>query len=125
VWVCSFHGFKGLSMVLRDRLIKVNEAFASQTNRGEKTQMLYDYLTGKEFAAQITAVLEGFMDLQRGYLDERNRMEKIWKERDKQLEKVLLNANSFLGSIKGIAGKSLPDLPALEDNRLLPVFGQP
>ncbi|MDR1788744.1 MAG: DUF2130 domain-containing protein [Treponema sp.] len=119
VWVCSFHAFKGLALVLRDSLIKVNAAFGSQINKGEKTQMLYDYLTGKEFAGQITAILEGFMDLQKGYMDERSRMEKIWKERDKQLEKVLLNANSFLGSIKGIAGKAFSDLPALEDHSLL------
>jgi len=31
-------------------------------------------------------------------------MEKIWKQREKQLEKVLLNTNHFIGSIKGITG---------------------
>jgi hypothetical protein len=119
VWVCSFHAFRGLALVLRDSLIKVSAAFGSQTNKGEKTQMLYDYLTGKEFAGQITAILEGFTELQKGYREERTRMEQIWSKRDKQLEKVLLNANAFVGSIKGIAGKSLPELPALEDGRLL------
>jgi hypothetical protein len=120
VWVCTFAEFKGLALVLRDSLVRIHAAFSSQTNKGEKTQMLYDYLTGKEFAAQIRAVLEGFSDLQKGYVDERNRMEKIWKEREKQLEKVLLNANSFIGSIRGIAGKAIPDIPALEDSRMLP-----
>ncbi|GAB6391506.1 MAG: DUF2130 domain-containing protein [Treponematales bacterium] len=120
VWVCTFAEFKGLALVLRDSLVRIHAAFSSQTNKGEKTQMLYDYLTGKEFAAQIRAVLEGFRDLQKGYVDERSRMERIWKEREKQLEKVLLNANSFIGSIRGIAGKAIPDIPALEDSRLLP-----
>jgi len=30
-------------------------------------------------------------------------MEKMWKEREKQLDKVLLNTTHFYGSVKGIA----------------------
>ncbi|MCL2007359.1 MAG: DUF2130 domain-containing protein [Treponema sp.] len=113
VWVCNFTEIKGLALVLRDSIIRVSEAYASQTNKGEKMQMLYDYLTGKEFASQFMTIMEGFSDLQKGYIEERNRMEKIWKTREKQLEKILLNTNGFLGSIKGIAGSSLPDIDTL------------
>jgi len=119
IWICNFTEFKGLALVLRDSIIKVSEAYASQTNKGEKMQMLYDYLTGKEFYAHFMAIREGFRDLQKGYLDERNRMEKIWKTREKQLEKILLNTNSFLGSIKGIAGNVLPEVPTIEGNDIL------
>jgi hypothetical protein len=35
---------------------------------------------------------------------ERDQMEKMWKAREKQLDKVLLNAAHFKGSIEGIAG---------------------
>jgi hypothetical protein len=114
VWICSFTEFKGLALVLRDSIIQISEAYSSQTNKGEKMQMLYDYLTGKEFMLQIMTIIESFNDLQKGYLDERNRMEKIWKEREKQLEKILLNTNGFLGSIKGIAGNSLAEIPMIE-----------
>jgi len=114
VWICTFAGFKGLALVLRDSIIRVSEAYSSQTNKGEKMQMLYDYLTGKEFSSHIMAILEGFGDLQKGYLEERSRMEKIWKTREKQLEKILLNTNSFIGSIKGIAGSSLAEIPIIE-----------
>jgi hypothetical protein len=110
VWICTFAEFKGLALVLRDSIIRLSEVYASQTNKGEKMQMLYDYLTGKEFAMQIGTILESVSDLQKGYLDERNRMEKIWKTREKQLEKILLNTNGFIGSIKGIAGGSLPEI---------------
>jgi hypothetical protein len=114
VWICTFAEFKGLALVLRDSIIRVSEAFASQTNKGEKMQMLYDYLTGKEFFSQIMTITEGFSDLQKGYLEERSRMEKIWKTREKQLEKILLNTNGFLGSIKGIAGSSFAEIPMIE-----------
>ncbi|GHV21067.1 hypothetical protein FACS189494_05900 [Spirochaetia bacterium] len=113
VWVCTFNEFKGVALLLRDSLIKISEMADTQTNKGEKMQMLYDYLTGKEFSAQFRVIIEGFSDLQKSYLDEKNRMEKIWKTREKQLEQILLNANYFLGSIKGIAGASITDLPLI------------
>ena len=116
VWICTFSEFKGLALVLRDSIIRVSEAHSSQTNKGEKMQMLYDYLTGKEFSLHFTAIIESFNDLQKGYQDERNRMEKIWKTREKQLEKILLNTNGFIGSIKGIAGNSLAEIPMIESN---------
>ncbi len=110
VWVCSFNDFKGLAIVLRDSLLRVSEAFSSQTNKGEKMQMLYDYLTSNEFKLQVGAIIEGFTSLQVSYHKEKRAMERIWKEREKQLEKVLLNTNHFIGSVKGIAGTSIPEL---------------
>ena len=110
VWICSFNDFKGLVLALRESLIKINEAYSSQTNKGEKMQMLYDYLTSNEFRLQIGAIIEGFNELHNGLVQEKKAMERIWKQREKQLEKVLLNTNHFIGSIKGIAGSSMPEL---------------
>jgi hypothetical protein len=110
VWICTYFDFKGLVIVLRESLVKISEAYSSQTNKGEKMQMLYDYLTSNEFLFQISAIVEGFSSLQDSYVREKRAMERIWKEREKQLEKVLLNTNHFIGSIKGIAGTSIPQL---------------
>ena len=114
IWICTFPEFKGLALVLRDSIVRVSEAFASQTNKGEKMHMLYDYLTGKEFSAQMGTILESFRDLKQGYEDEQSKMERIWKAREKQLEKIMLSTNGFLGSIKGIAGSSLQEIPMIE-----------
>ncbi len=110
IWICSYNDFKGLVLVLRESLLKINDAYASQTNKGEKMQMLYDYLTSNEFKLQVGSIVEGFNDLQDGYVQEKRAMERIWKQREKQLERVLLNTNHFIGSIKGIAGSSIPGL---------------
>ncbi|MCK7539788.1 MAG: DUF2130 domain-containing protein [Marinilabiliales bacterium] len=58
IWICTFFDFKGLVIILRESLIKISEAFSSQTNKGEKMQMLYDY-SGKlnEFMMQISGEL--------------------------------------------------------------------
>lgn len=113
VWVCSYNDFKSLVLVIRENVIKISEAYASQTNTGDKMQMLYNYLTSTEFALQIGAIVDGFTSLQKSYVQERNAMERIWKQREKQLEKVLLNTNHFIGSVKGIAGISVQELPQI------------
>ncbi len=114
VWICRFSEVKGLSLLLRESLVQVHGVSTAQSNKGEKMQMLYDYLTGNEFRMQLEAILEGFRDLQESYQDEKLRMQKIWKEREKQLEKVLLNTVNFYGSIKGIAGSSIPEIKMLD-----------
>jgi hypothetical protein len=43
-------------------------------------------------------------------------MERLWKAREKQLEKVLLNAAHIQGSVEGIAGADAVNLNLLEDN---------
>ncbi len=114
VWICRFSEVKPLAFLLRDSLLKIHTALVSQENKGEKMQMLYDYLTANEFRQNIEAVVEGFMALRKGIITEKVQMEKIWKEREKQLDKVLLNTTQFYGSIKGIAGNAVGDLKMLE-----------
>lgn len=114
VWVCRFSDIKAVAFLLRDSLIKINTALVSQENKGDKMQLLYNYLTGNEFKQQIEAIVEGFVALKDGITREKIQMEKIWKEREKQLEKVLLNTTHFYGSVKGIAGNAVGDIKLLE-----------
>jgi hypothetical protein len=115
IWICTFAEVKALAYVLRDGIIKVSTKLRSQENKGDKMHMLYEYLTGGEFAEQWKAIREGFMAMRLSIQRERDAMEKLWKAREKQLEKVLLNAAHIKGSIEGIAGNDSVDLHLLED----------
>lgn len=114
VWICSFAEVKALAAVLRDGVIRVFNAAKSHENRGEKMHLLYDYLTSNEFAEQWKAIREGFMNMKLSIQRERDAMEKLWKAREKQLEKVLLSAAHVRGSIEGISGTDV-DLNLLGD----------
>lgn len=74
----------------------------------------FDYLTGTEFKMQIEAIVEGFTSLRAGITKERAQMEKLWKECEKQIDRVLLNSNGFYGSVKGIVGSAVPAIPLLD-----------
>jgi hypothetical protein len=114
VYICQFHEARSLALILRQTLIKINEANASQENKGEKMTMLYHYLTGNEFKHQIEAISEGFMSLKTEITREKIAMERLWKEREKQIEKVLINTVGMYGSIKGIAGSAIAEIKGLE-----------
>ena len=45
---------------------------------------------------------------------EQRSMRGLWKKREKQIEKVLLNTTDMYGSIRGIAGKAIQSIPLLE-----------
>ncbi|MES2417138.1 MAG: DUF2130 domain-containing protein [Bacteroidota bacterium] len=104
VWICSFEEVKAVSYILRDGIVKLFGAAKSQENKGDKMHMLYDYLNGNEFSEQWKAIREGFMSMKLSIQRERDAMERLWKSREKQLEKVLLNAAHIRGSIEGISG---------------------
>jgi hypothetical protein len=115
IWVCSFAEVKALTYVLRDGIIKLFNAAKSRENKGDKMHLLYDYLTSSEFNEQWNAIREGFLSMKQSIQRERDAMEKLWKAREKQLEKVLLNAAHVRGSIEGIAGKDSIDVNLLGD----------
>lgn len=106
VWICSFDEAKAVAAVLRDGIIKLYNSTKSQENKGDKMHLLYDYLTGSEFNEQWKAIREGYMSMRQSILKERDMMERMWKAREKELDKVLLNAAHIRGSIEGIAGSN-------------------
>jgi hypothetical protein len=114
VWICSFEEFKGLCLVLRESIIQISGAVASQENRGDKMAMLYDYLTSNEFKLQIEAIVEGFSQMSTDLESEKRAMMGIWKKREKQIQKVLLNTSFMYSSIKGIAGNAVQPIKMLE-----------
>lgn len=114
IWICTYEEFKGLSGVLRESIIQVNNSLASQENRGDKMHMLYDFLTSNTFRMQVEAIVEGFSAMKEGLETEKRSMQRIWKEREKQIEKVIINTIDMHASIRGIAGNAIQSVKALE-----------
>lgn len=119
VYICSFTEVRSVALLLRNAILKIADARKSEENKGDKMVMLYNYLTGSEFVEQWKAISEGFRSMQQSIQQERNAMEKLWKAREKQLEKVLLNAAHIKGSIEGIAGSDAISLNLSDDKDAL------
>lgn len=113
VWICDFHTVKSLSFILRDMLIRTHSVRQSQENKGEKMEMLYNYLTSNEFVQHVQRIVENYNAMQQQINDERKAMERLWKKREKQIEVVQLNLMGMFGSIEGYTGKTLSDSDSL------------
>ena len=114
IWICNYEEFKALCAILRESLVQFSAAMSTQENKGDKMEMLYDYLTSSAFRMQIDAIVEGFSQMKTDLDKEKRAMARIWKMRDKQIEKVMLNTSEMYGSIKGIAGNAIQSVKALE-----------
>lgn len=114
IWICNYEEFKGLCAVLREGILQVNNAIVTQENKGDKMDLLYDYLTSNTFRMQIEAIVEGFTQMKSDLDSEKRSMQRIWKQREKQIEKVVTNTIDMYGSIKGIAGNAIQSVKALE-----------
>jgi hypothetical protein len=114
IWICTFEDFKGLSLVLRETVIKLSEVQLAQENKGEKVTILYDYLAGNEFRSHVEAIVESFVQMQTDLDAEKRALNGIWNKRQKQIEKVSMNTINMHSSIKGIVGNSILSIKALE-----------
>ena len=115
VYICSFPEARALTHVLRNAVIEIYKVAKTQENTGDKMNLLYTYLTSNEFGEQWKAIREGFLSMRQSIQRERDAMERLWKAREKQLEKVLINVAHVRGSIEGIAGKDAIDIGLIDD----------
>ncbi len=114
VWVCTYEEFKGLCHVIREHIIALDLATASQENKGDKMVMLYDYLTSNEFKLQVEGIIEGYVQMKDDLETEKRSITGHWKKREKQLQKVLNNTNYMYNALRGIAGTAIQTIQVLE-----------
>ena len=113
VWVASLNAWPALALALREQLIAVAFARATSEGRQEKMALLYDYLSGEGFRQRVEAIVEAFTAMQTQLHGERRAMERLWREREKQIERVITHTAGMYGEVRGLVGASLPEIPAL------------
>jgi len=115
IWVCSLDEFKGSVSLLRESLIRMDESLRKEENRADKMNLLYNYMTGKEFSLQMRAIVDGFIKMKEELEKEKRSLMASWKRREKTIELVLQNTTEMYGALQGIAGNSaIVHIDALE-----------
>lgn len=114
VWVCDPTSAVPLATALREQLIAVYRERAASIDKGDKTELLYQYLAGNEFKQKIEGIVEAFTAMQDQINQERRVMEKHWKMRQKQVDRVIKNTVGLYGDMQGIIGGQIPTIQALE-----------
>lgn len=124
VWVSDPLSAIPLAAALREQLMAVNRERTASVGKGEKMETLYQYLAGVEFKQKIEGIVEAFTSMQDQLNRERRAMERHWKQREKEIERVVKNTVGLYGDMQGIIGGQIPAIPALEldeaDTKQLP-----
>lgn len=118
IYICSYEEFKALSFILRDTLIRISDTKLMQENRGDKSILLYNYLTSTEFKFQFETIVNAFVTMQQELDSEKRSINNLWKKREKQIQNVLTSTTEMYGAIQGISGNAIQKVEVLE----LPVF---
>ena len=109
VWICRFDEIKSVSKVLREMLLATQSVRIVQANKGDKMELLYNYLTGNDFVQKVKRVVETYDLMIQQLNSEKKATYRMWGEREKQIWLVQENVNALFGDIKGIAGNALGD----------------
>ncbi|PIR55431.1 DUF2130 domain-containing protein [Candidatus Peregrinibacteria bacterium CG10_big_fil_rev_8_21_14_0_10_36_19] len=114
VWICSYQSALSLVTVLRLHITQISQVKQSLVGKDEKMELLYNYLSGSEFKNRIENIVSAFTSMQIDLDTERRSMERIWKKRSKEIERVVMSTSGMYGDLQGIVGASLPTIKSLE-----------
>jgi len=115
VWICKPAMAIILATLLRKSLLDAGLQKALAQNRGDKADALYGFVTSHEFVQQVEAMVDTYHELIGQVHKERVVFEKLWAQREKQAQRLLLATANIIGSMQGHIGQaSMPKIKGLE-----------
>lgn len=114
VWICTFKEVTGLASAIRQICITEANIKASEVNRTEKIQVLYNYLMSTEFKQRVEAIIEAAAEMRNNIDRERRSMLTFWKKQEKAIDQMGFLVTDIVGSIDGISGNALGPIRGLE-----------
>jgi hypothetical protein len=117
VWLVRPDLVKALAEALRTVLIESQRQKTISAGRGESMEALYNYVTSAQFAQKVRAVVDAYQQMREDLEKEKSAMQRLWKKREAQLERITVNMLGMCGELQGVSQEALPQL---EDIGLLP-----
>ena len=114
VWVVAPHLVRPLAETLRANLIELNKFRLVNTGRGEKMELLFNYLSGASFTQKVRTMLESVEAMRQDLEAEKRAMQRIWAKRHGQIERVTNTMATVVGDINAIAHDTIPVLETLD-----------
>lgn len=114
VWVLEPTYVLPLTTTLRMHLLELSKMKNSLVGRDQKMEYLYQYLCGTQFKNRIESIVMAFGELQKDLATEKRAMERIWRKRTQEIERVIENTAGLYGDLQGMVGVGLPSIQALE-----------
>ena len=114
VWICTFKEVAGLAAAIRQICIIQANIKATEFNRAEKIQALYNYLMSSEFKQRVEAIIETASEMRETIDKQRKSMLASWKKQENGVDQMSFLMTDIVGSIDGISGNALGPIRGLE-----------
>lgn len=114
VWVVGYQFVVPMTQILRSKLIDIARTKQALEGQDEKMALLHQYLTGPEFKNRVENMVMAFVNMKTELDRERRSLRTIWKRREKEIDRMLLNTSSLYGDLQGIIGGALAPIEQLE-----------
>lgn len=103
-----------VAMMLRKNLLDVGYEKAKSINKGEKAEVVFSYITSREFQQQVENIVDAYREIHGQIAKERVAFEKIWKQREVQAQRIITSTANIFGTLQGTAGASMPHIKGLD-----------
>ncbi len=110
VWVSTWDTALSVAQMLRAGLLDVHKERVIAAGKGEKMEAVYDYVTSRQFAQKMRAVLDTFKRMREELESEKNTTQQRWARREKQLQSGVAALLGVAGDVQGLSQQSLPML---------------
>ncbi len=110
VWMVRPELAKPLAEALRTVLIESHRQKAISTGKSEKIEALYDYICSAQFAQKVRSIVDTYQHMQDDLIKEKAAMQRLWKKREAQIDRITTNMMGMCGELQGVSGAALPQL---------------
>ncbi len=119
VWIVSDQLIKPFANTLRYSLIETSKQKQTNIGKDEKKELIYNYLNSPQFVQKVKSALGTFVNMKTDLDKEKASIQRIWKKRESQIERVVNNVSSIVGELQGLSQGSLSELENI-DQLMLP-----
>lgn len=114
VYITNFEAFLSIAGMLRKSILDLSVTKALSVGKNEKIEALYSYITSPEFAQKIDSMLETYSGMLSTLEKEKMLTQKIWAQREKEIERLRANTLTIHGSFSGLIEEPLSEVKSLE-----------
>ncbi len=110
IYITGFDSLLPVARVLRESLISLTQMKALSVGKNERIESLYRYITSSEFAQKIESMMETFSSMNNTLEKEKTAMQRIWAQREKEIDRLKTNTLTIHGSLSGLIEEPLGEV---------------
>ena len=102
LFICGFNDYLIALKLIRNNILEQSKIRSQISFRNDKKSLIYDYVTGKEFAGWVRSILDYLRDQKNQLEIDKRSAQKSFATREKQIEKIIESQQTLIGHFKGL-----------------------